>query len=1110
MALPTIRIFVASPSDVKQERLALRGVMPRLEARFQSRVRLESLFWETEGYTADRVIQDQLPRPSDFDIVVLILWSTLGRSAYVDPVTQESFDSCTRFEINDVMRAPPERRPHLMVWRCTRDFAPSFKNQSITQIDELKREYDRTQQFLDHEIEACGVKATSPFERVEDFAPMVESKLDQLISEHLAKQGVAEWGDEQEEPYKGLRVLTEADSGYFFGRTRAMLRLVEQLKRQDQAGHPFVMVMGRGGVGKSSFVRAGVVPHIVHGGVIDGVSEWRKALFEPSDSTADLIGGLAAALMADDALPDLRTQADAFTKALREQPMAAAVAIRSELHRIRPGAGDRKPEARLLLLVDPAEEIFTRNSSSREIAEFARAIQALCESGLVWVIGTARSDFYHHLTDVEELRRLIDGRGQFNLPAMSLDEIRDAVSEPARRAGLTFGRSADGVDLATALVNAAVELQTDPMPLLAYALQQIHERSRIGSRRELSFTVYEQFGGLSGLLDSCADGARKRAENLMKGGQDEAWSEVFGRLVTVTESNQRVRLYARPELFVSANAMILLDELQKARLLIRDQDDQGKSVITIAHEAMLRHWKSLARWIESRDGLLKLSRTLAVAALEWDRNGRKADDLTLRDARLVAAEEFIANPHGLQVEPVVRDFIAAHVARREAEHRRRRIFLRSFVATICLALIVSSGLYWWSHKNLKQAVENLNTAANPAEFMMNVACSTLDRNKHRTEIKMIADEVVKFYLSDKGQNVAERVPGFGDRLKNAATALSSLSRYADAAKIVELAIEFEQRQGTSDAPAIAKLHQWAVDCYQRAGAVADKERHLTELESLLGSLPPAAAALVRSDFALQLRYEGRYVEAVHEFREIVKEIDALQLTGRDAFRIYNGFTESLRYAGYVEEGFDVYRGCMQAAERRNEKIDPEYQVEYSVFLGYSRDPELINDAEDRILAAIESEKRAEDRAQFQYKLARILIDANRLDEAEPFVAQSMSRLANSDNARRKAKCLEVRARLYLKKGRKDEALEDARRVIELRDEIYAKGGSKLHREYLDACVLLTDCERAVGGDEAAAQSQARETEIRQQLFEREGEAAKRLGERPPDFSRREVNAKSGA
>ena len=157
----------------------------------------------------------------------------------------------------------------------------------------------------------------------------------------------------------------------------------------------FILILGMSGGGKSSLVRAGVLPMLTQPGVIEGIGLWRRAIMKPSDSPGDLIDGLATSLIRENALPELSadiTNVNELAKLLRETPKAAIPLIKGGLSKAASEIAKSKQLteqhiARLVLVVDQMEEMFSLESiMHEERVKFIEALDVLVRSGRVWII----------------------------------------------------------------------------------------------------------------------------------------------------------------------------------------------------------------------------------------------------------------------------------------------------------------------------------------------------------------------------------------------------------------------------------------------------------------------------------------------------------------------------------------------------------------------------------------------------------------------------------------------------------------------------------------------------------------------------------------------------
>lgn len=457
----TLRIFVSSPGDVGEERRLTARVIERLSFEWQGRVLLEPYFWEHEPLRATAHFQAQIPRPAESDVVLCVLWSRLGTRLPPD-VTREDgsrYASGTEFEFEDAYSAHQRLgTPDLLVYRRT--------SKAITELDSEERVLERLEQkraldaFVDRwfkHAEGHLTAALHTFEHPAEFEKQLERHLRRLIDERWQAAGGGEeavpgalW--QAGSPFRGLQAFEREHAAVFCGRTAEVSEVLAALRRQDAAGRPFVLVAGMSGCGKSSLVRAGVLPELTAPGVIEGIGLWRIASLVPGRAGADLVGGLAQALLEEEALGELRragtasggTTAGELAELLRERPGAAVPLIRSGLaaaaQRVQRAENlPAAPEARLVLLVDQLEELFTNERiSAEDRRRFDAALAVLVRSGAVWAIATVRSDFYSRCIELEEMMSLKEGAGQYDLKPPSGAALGHMIRQPARIAGLRF------------------------------------------------------------------------------------------------------------------------------------------------------------------------------------------------------------------------------------------------------------------------------------------------------------------------------------------------------------------------------------------------------------------------------------------------------------------------------------------------------------------------------------------------------------------------------------------------------------------------------------------------------------------------------------------------
>ena len=458
--LKQIRIFISSPGDVAEERALTRKVIERLQGEFSGRIILDPIFWEHEPLRATQTFQEQIVRPSETDIVITILWSRLGTRlpARFKKPDGSCYESGTEFEFEDAFQSFKQHgTPDLLIYRKTADPKVSLKDKKIL-LDKLKQK-EALDDFFDRWFhdrkEGTLIAAFHPFANSADFEELFEVHLSKLIKLRLPDGASSEnapavnpaWT--QGSPFRGLSVFNFEHAAVFFGRTKAVSEIIDILRVQAASDKAFILILGMSGGGKSSLVRAGVLPMITQPGVIEGIGLWRRAIMKPGDSSGDLFDNLAASLLQQNALPELgadRTSFKELARILRETPKAAVPLIKGGLSQAASDAAKteklmEQPTARLVLVVDQMEEMFSlENITHNEREMFIEALDALSRGGRVWVIATLRSDFYPRTAELERLVTLKEGTGQYDLLSPTTPEIGQMIRQPAQAAGLHLDR----------------------------------------------------------------------------------------------------------------------------------------------------------------------------------------------------------------------------------------------------------------------------------------------------------------------------------------------------------------------------------------------------------------------------------------------------------------------------------------------------------------------------------------------------------------------------------------------------------------------------------------------------------------------------------------------
>lgn len=461
-------------------------------------------------------------------------------------------------------------------------------------------------------------------------------------------------------PYKGLRPFDETDAQDFFGRERLVEELVAAVEERS-----LVAVVGPSGSGKSSLVRAGLVPMLRD--LDRGTTQrWFTDLFPGAHPFEELEAALlrVAPKEPEDLLGELLADERGLARTVKEV----------------------LPEGvQLVLIIDQFEEVYSLTADARVRRQFLDALVSLAEDEptRVRIVITLRADFFDRPLQHHDFGRMVQ-QGLMTVGIPSRQDLARSVSQPAQNVG---------VALEPGLVDRIVEEVADQagaLPLLQYALTEMFEG------RDGDVLTADEYGARGGIVGALGHGAEELYRSLAPAARTAA-QQVFLRLLTVDASGEltrrRVRRAELASLEADRSAVDTVVQLFGARRLLSfDRDPVTRSpTVEVSHEALFDAWPSLRDWVDARREDLLLHQRLGAAVSEWQHAG-EATDYLLAGGRLEHFEAWAASTTLALTEPE-RSYLTASRQEQDArsvrQHRRRRRVVATVGSAAVLATILA-------------------------------------------------------------------------------------------------------------------------------------------------------------------------------------------------------------------------------------------------------------------------------------------------------------------------------------------------------------------------------------------------------------------------------------
>lgn len=693
----TYKIFLSSPNDVEDERLAVQRVVDLINAgRAPDQPKFELFRWEEHFYTADSSFQDQVVQPSDCDLVICLFWKRLGSEL---PPNYQRPDGTTptgsEFEFEQALTKATEAEPK------TPDIFVYLKTAPVVFAEEtMAIELEQRQKLLSFwsrwfkSEQGHFTAAYQKFEEIDEFEGLIERNLLSWLKQH---EPDGDWHGGS--PFPGLRAYDVADGDIFFGRSRDVARVRARLFANAASGPAVLFISGASGAGKSSVLRAGLIASLIRpGGFAPHADFVHHIITTPADLSEGWAVALAEAMLTNEVLGAALRQGD-FDEAaslgaiLALGGEAAMAPLRKALERMKAAARNGVDVA-FALAIDQFEEVF--QFSPDDVQAFGALLgdmAAITVDGARFIIlASMRSDHRHRFDEIASLA-LLSGRDQvrtpdaaerfFDLAPPRPADLREIITQPARVAGLSYGH--DGSTSLAAVIEA--EATGEALPALQLLLFSLFE-DRAGD--ELRFETYNRLGGVGGVMATTAETAFLAASPDAQA----AFPRVLRALVAESaDGGGATARWADANALTAEGAASELVGALKAAHLLRSEDQK----VRVAHESLLLRWQRAADQIAADKRFFDIRARLGARARRWKAaEAGQAGRMLLRDFDLEEGRALIGAWGEAQVAeaaPEAPGFIRASI---KAAGRRR---LAALVGAAAVLVMITAGAFAaWTYR----------------------------------------------------------------------------------------------------------------------------------------------------------------------------------------------------------------------------------------------------------------------------------------------------------------------------------------------------------------------------------------------------------------------------
>ncbi|MUG95771.1 AAA family ATPase [Scytonema sp. UIC 10036] len=402
-------------------------------------------------------------------------------------------------------------------------------------------------------------------------------------------------------PYRGLKSYEEKHSSLFFGRDELIQQLYTHI---SDRGHQLTVVLGVSGSGKSSLVKAGLIPCLrTH-------HEQEFYILPIIRPTKSPFGELAEAVLRNASIDKAEKlkEISSLKQKLKEAP-SQFIALIEQYNQVR-------ANTKLLLIIDQFEELCTICEQQKRQSFLTFLAQALEADPRLHIVLTLRSDFEPRFTDFP--LRSYWRVGRFQVKAMKSHELRQAIERPAMEKMLDF----EPPTLVDLLIDEVGQMP-GALSLLSFTLSELYIKCVVEERRTITQKDYAALGGVIGSLRQRATEEYDKFDSAHQA----TLRRVMLRMVTIEDeqlARRRVPLWELKYVSVAENERVetILNHLDRVRLVVKGQDIGGEPYVEPVHDAFVLEWDKIRTWVEQERENLQLQRRLTCASQKWQEHNR--------------------------------------------------------------------------------------------------------------------------------------------------------------------------------------------------------------------------------------------------------------------------------------------------------------------------------------------------------------------------------------------------------------------------------------------------------------------------------------------------------